>query len=47
VQYFFQLDVSWGNIMAYCSLITLPLIVRFVSFERSFVNSIPSMGVEG
>jgi multiple sugar transport system permease protein len=47
VSYFFQLNVSWGEIMAYCSLITLPLIALFIAFQRSFVNSIAATGVRG
>ncbi len=47
VQYFFQLSTSWGQIMAYASVITLPVIVLFVSFQRAFVNSIAASGVKG
>ena len=47
VQYFFQLNVSWGEIMAYSSMITLPVVVLFIAFQRSFVNSIASSGVKG
>ncbi|QHC60493.1 ABC transporter permease subunit [Rathayibacter sp. VKM Ac-2760] len=47
VQYFFQLNVSWGQIMAYCSMITLPVVALFIAFQRSFVNSIASTGVKG
>ncbi|WP_334684402.1 carbohydrate ABC transporter permease [Arthrobacter sp. CAN_A6] len=47
VQYFSQLNTSWGQIMAYCSMITLPVVALFVAFQRSFVNSIASTGVKG
>jgi len=47
IQYFFQLNVSWGEVMAYASLITLPVIALFIAFQRSFVNSIASSGVKG
>lgn len=47
VQYFFQLNVSWGEIMAYSSMITLPVVALFIAFQRSFVNSIASSGVKG
>lgn len=47
VQYFFQLNVSWGEIMAYSSMITLPVVTLFIAFQRSFVNSIASSGVKG
>jgi multiple sugar transport system permease protein len=47
IQYFFQLDVAWGEVMAYASLITLPVLVLFLAFQRSFINSIASSGVKG
>ncbi|WP_354248642.1 carbohydrate ABC transporter permease [Arthrobacter sp. UYEF20] len=47
VQYFFQLNVSWGEVMAYSSMITLPVVALFIAFQRSFVNSIASSGVKG
>ncbi|MDY7543376.1 MULTISPECIES: carbohydrate ABC transporter permease [Cryobacterium] len=47
VQYFFQLNVSWGEVMAYASLITLPVVALFIAFQRSFISSIASSGVKG
>lgn len=47
VQYFFQLNVSWGEVMAYSSMITLPVVALFIAFQRSFVSSIASSGVKG
>jgi multiple sugar transport system permease protein len=47
VSYFFQLRVHWGEIMAYSTLITLPVLVLFLAFQRAFVNSIASTGVKG
>lgn len=47
IQYFFQLDVSWGQIMAYASMITVPVLALFLAFQRSFINSIASSGVKG
>jgi multiple sugar transport system permease protein len=47
LSYFFQLNVSWGQIMAYSSVITVPILALFVAFQRSFVNSIASTGVKG
>jgi multiple sugar transport system permease protein len=47
IQYFYQLNVSWGEIMAYSSMITLPVIALFIAFQRSFINSIASTGVKG
>lgn len=47
LQYFFQENVDWGQIMAYTTLITLPVLILFVSFQRAFVSSIASSGVKG
>jgi len=47
IQYFFQLNVSWGQIMAYASMITVPVLVLFVAFQRAFISSIASAGVKG
>ncbi len=47
VQYFFQLDVAWGEIMAYLSMITLPVLVVFLALQRAFIESIAASGVKG
>jgi multiple sugar transport system permease protein len=47
MQYFFQLDRVWGEIMAYTSLITLPVLIMFLCFQRAFVSSIAASGVKG
>ncbi len=47
LEYFFQFKVSWGQIMAYSSMITVPVIALFLAFQRAFVNSIASTGVKG
>lgn len=47
LQYFFQLNISWGQIMAYSTLITIPVLVLFLMFQRQFINSIASSGVKG
>ena len=38
---------GWGQVMAYASMITLPVLALFVAFQRSFINSIASSGVKG
>jgi multiple sugar transport system permease protein len=38
---------QWGEIMAYSTLITLPIIIIFVIFQRAFVASVASSGVKG
>jgi multiple sugar transport system permease protein len=47
IQYFFQLNVAWGQIMAYATMITVPVLALFLAFQRSFINSIASTGVKG
>src|SRR6478752_6264745 len=47
LDYFKQLNTSWGQIMAYASLITIPVLALFTAFQRSFINSIASSGVKG
>lgn len=47
IQYFKDLNPAWGEIMAYSSMITVPVVALFIAFQRSFVNSIASTGVKG
>jgi multiple sugar transport system permease protein len=47
MQYFFQLNTAWGEVMAYTSLITLPVLIVFLIFQRAFVSSIAASGVKG
>ncbi|MEV0826749.1 carbohydrate ABC transporter permease [Nonomuraea rubra] len=47
VQYFFQLDITWGQIMAYSSLITIPVLILFFVFQRAFIASIADTGLKG
>ena len=47
VQYFQQLAPAWGEIMAYSTIITIPVLVVFLSFQRAFVSSIAASGVKG
>lgn len=39
--------VSWGDIMAYAFLMTLPLLIVFLIFQRRFVEGVASAGVKG
>ena len=47
ISYFFQLDIAWGPMMAYATMITLPVLVLFLTFQRAFIGSIASSGVKG
>lgn len=38
---------QWGEIMAYSTIITVPIIIVFVIFQRAFVASVASSGVKG
>jgi multiple sugar transport system permease protein len=39
--------VQWGDIMAYATMMTLPLLVVFVVFQRYFVRGVAASGVKG
>lgn len=39
--------IQWGDIMAYAALMTLPLLVVFLLFQRHFVQGVARSGVKG
>ncbi len=45
--YFFQLDVAWGELMAYLSVISVPILAFYLILQRAFIASIASTGVKG
>jgi multiple sugar transport system permease protein len=47
MDYFFQLQTAWGQVMAYASIVIVPVIVVFLLFQRAFVASVASTGVKG
>lgn len=47
LQYFFQLNVAWGEVMAYLTLITVPVLIFYLALQRAFIASIASTGVKG
>lgn len=47
MQYFFQQNTQWGEVMAYATLITIPVLVIFLLFQGSFVRSIAGTGIKG
>jgi multiple sugar transport system permease protein len=51
MRYFFATGtaegIPWGEIMAYTTMITIPVVVVFLLFQRSFTSSIASSGVKG
>lgn len=47
LQYFFQLNVAWGEVMAYLSIITVPVLVFYLFLQRAFISSIAATGLKG
>lgn len=42
-----QEPIRWGSIMAYASLVTIPVLIIFLIFQKWFVQSVSSSGVKG
>lgn len=48
IQQFFSYDPKlWGDIMAFAAMITLPVLIIFLAFQKWFVQSVASTGVKG
>jgi multiple sugar transport system permease protein len=47
LQYFFQLNIAWGEVMAYLTMITLPVLAFYLLLQRAFIASIASTGIKG
>lgn len=47
LQYFFQLNTAWGEVMAYLSMITIPVLIFYLVLQRAFIASIASTGIKG
>ena len=47
IQQFFGRTAVWGQIMAYATIITLPVLAVFVLFQRRFVQSVAGAGLKG
>ena len=45
--YYFQLNPAWGEIMAYLTVITVPVLIFYLVLQRAFIASIASTGVKG
>ncbi|QSB13141.1 carbohydrate ABC transporter permease [Natronosporangium hydrolyticum] len=39
--------VQWGDIMAYAAMMTVPLVIIFLIFQRYFVRGVAATGVKG
>lgn len=46
LQYFFQLNIAWAEIMAYLTAITLPVLLLFLALQRKFIESIATTGIK-
>ena len=46
-QFYTQEPKVWGDIMAFAALITIPVLVLFLIFQKWFVRSVASTGVKG
>ena len=42
-----QLNVPWGEVMAYLTIITVPVLAFYLSLQRVFISSVASTGVKG
>jgi multiple sugar transport system permease protein len=47
IQQFFGRTAVWGQIMAYATIVTLPVLAVFVFFQRRFVQSVAGAGLKG
>ena len=48
LQYFYvNFSTAWGQIMAYLTILTIPVVILFLSMQRFFVNSIATTGIKG
>jgi multiple sugar transport system permease protein len=48
IQQFFSQDPKvWGDIMAFASMITIPVLLVFLLFQKWFVQSVATTGVKG
>jgi multiple sugar transport system permease protein len=44
---FLQFNVAWGEVMAYLSIITVPVLVFYLFLQRAFISSIAATGLKG
>ncbi|GGJ43444.1 carbohydrate ABC transporter permease [Deinococcus roseus] len=47
IQEFFGRTTQWGQVLAYTSLITLPMLLVFLMFQKWFVKSVATNGLKG
>lgn len=44
---FYGQDVKWAQIMAFASMITIPVLILFLLFQKWFVQSVAASGLKG
>ena len=44
---FYGQDVKWAQILAFASMITIPVLILFLLFQKWFVQSVASTGLKG
>lgn len=47
MNYVFQQNTQWGVVMAYATLVTLPVLVLFLVFQKAFVASLAGSAIKG
>jgi multiple sugar transport system permease protein len=47
LQYFFLQDVLWEEVMAFLSIITIPVLILFLMLQRTYIESIAESGIKG
>lgn len=47
LQQFFGRSTQWGEVMAYACIITLPVMVFFLMFQKQFIRSVVGSGIKG
>jgi multiple sugar transport system permease protein len=45
--FFGQAPRHWGQIMAFASMITIPMLIVFLLFQKWFLRSVASIGIKG
>ena len=45
--FFFQRDTQWPQIMAYSTMIVIPVLAFFFAFQNAFVKSVATSGLKG
>jgi multiple sugar transport system permease protein len=44
---FYTQQVQWANILTFASLITIPVLILFLFFQKWFIQSVASSGIKG